>query len=156
MTFHPECDKAGSGSAKPDHQYKNREERIHAIAVNPRLKSRYSDTLCLRRICAGIGAVIFIWGLFIPSVQYISPGAPVSVFGINPLFSTVYLVCAVIALVLILLHYSMVPRIIGTLLGSYLIMIAIPALLNGTLDVGFGVMVTGDILLIVGPGPPDS
>ncbi|WP_292427411.1 hypothetical protein [Methanoregula sp.] len=61
-----------------------------------------------------------------------------------------------IALILILLHYSLIPQIIGTILGIYLIIIAIPAILNGILDIGFGVLVTGDILLIVGVDLPES
>ena len=104
----------------------------------------------------GIGAVLFIFGLFIPTVRYISPKTPVSIFSINPFFSIVYLVFAVIALILILLHYSMVPQFIGIILGIYLILIAIPAILNGTLDASFGVLVTGDVLLMIGIWLPES
>jgi hypothetical protein len=156
MPSHPECGWGGLNSAESVFQSGNWRERIPKITRNPRLKSLCFDTICLRRIFAGIGAVLFICGLFIPSVRYISPKTPVSIFNIHPLFSIVYLVFAVIALILILLHYSLIPQIIGTILGIYLIIIAIPAILNGILDIGFGVLVTGDILLIVGVDLPES
>jgi hypothetical protein len=105
---------------------------------------------------ASIGAVLFILGLFIPAVRYSSPKIPVSIFSINPFFSIAYLALAMIALILILLHHSTVLQIIGTILGIYLIIIAIPAILNGTLDAGFGVLVAGDVLLMVGIGLPES
>lgn len=156
MPLHPECGCKRLDSAEPVRQSRYREERGPENIGNPWLKSVLFDTICLRRIFAGIGAVLFIFGLFIPAIRFISPKTPVSIFSINPFFTIVYLVFAVVALILILLHYSTVPQIIGTILGIYLIIIVIPAILNGILDAGFGVLATGNILLIVGAGLPES
>ena len=150
MPLYPEYGGGGLDCAGPVPQLSDPEKKISGIIGNSRQRNPFVDIIRFRRMFAGIGSALFIFGLFIPTVRYISPKTPVSIFSINPFFSIVYLVFAVIALILILLHYSMVPQFIGIILGIYLIIIAIPAILNGTLDASFGVLVTGDVLLMTG------
>ena len=97
-----------------------------------------------------MGIILFISGIFIPSVRIGFSGETIPIFAANPPFSSFYIMLAVVALVLIMSDYQIVPAVIGTSLGIYLMIIGVPAVFQGSVGAGFIIVVIGDILLITG------
>jgi hypothetical protein len=117
---------------------------------DPPLRTHTPKIPGLNKGVAMVGIIMFISGIFIPSVRMSSSGATIPVFTANPLFASVYIILAVAALVLIMSDYQIVPALIGTTLGLYLVIIGVPAVFQGLIGAGFALVVIGDILLIAG------
>jgi hypothetical protein len=117
---------------------------------DPLLRTHMPKFSGLNKGVAIVGIIMFISGIFIPSVRLSSSGATIPIFAANPPFASVYIMLAVAALVLIMSDFQIVPALIGTTLGLYLVIIGIPAVFQGLLGPGFTVVALGDILLIAG------
>jgi hypothetical protein len=109
-----------------------------------------NDTLCLNKGIVFTGTVLFLSGLFIPSVATYPSGTVVPVFTANPSFAGIYAILALAALAFVLLDDLVLPAAIGTTLGLYLVIIGVSAVLDGSLGVGFLVPATGVLLLVTG------
>jgi hypothetical protein len=126
---------------------RDRQARPGTSARSPQKRSGLPD---LNRGIAVAGTLLFLAGLFIPSIARYPSGAIIPLFAANPFFVSIYIVLALAALVLILRNDLIVTGVIGTTLGLYLVTIGLPAALNGSLDFGFGILAAGDILLVAG------
>jgi hypothetical protein len=104
----------------------------------------------LKKGVAIAGTLLFLPGLLLPSVAMYPAGALVPVVSANPLFAGIYILLALAALVLLLLDDPVLPAVIGTTLGIYIVIIDVPAALNGSPGAGLYIMALGDLLLIAG------
>jgi len=117
---------------------------------DPPLRTHTPKISGLNKGVAIVGIIMFISGIFTPSVRMSFSGATIPIFTVNSSFSSIYIMLAVAALVLIMSDYQIVPALIGTTLGLYLVIIGVPAVFQGLLEPGFTIVAIGDILLIAG------
>ena len=103
-----------------------------------------------KRILVVVGIFLFIVGLFVPSITAGSNGTVIPIFTENPIDVLIYVAIAFGAFVLFMLKFENAAGVLATTIGTYLIIIGIPAAFDGSLRLTFCIVVLGDICMIAG------